>query len=207
MAKTIILIGRKGGSGKTTLAHAIGHGLGSLHTPISALVVTTEADSEVPKQGSRRYLSVDDRSGASLQAVLEKAFDHEKLVVIIDGAARRPGADAAAADLADLILIPFTASRQDVGLALMDLERFPQAYAVPNRWPTHPGTKERAARLLNAIPHDRRMPLVPAIPKLADICDHELYPQLVSEFAAPCRTLAVEALTRMNLSVQDFMDS
>jgi hypothetical protein len=48
------------------------------------------------------------------------------------------------------------------------------------------------------------MPLVSMIPKLADIIDDELYSTLVSDFSAPCRTLALETLNRLNLSIHDF---
>lgn len=150
MAELVAVLGRKGGCGKATLAHALAHGLGSLPRPIDTVVITTDPDCRPPAEG-RRYLPLDGRDPAEAVRLLERLVTRERLVVVFDGAARRGDADAAAAHIANLVLLPMGPSIQDLRVALADLERLPRAVVLPNRWPTHPLVRERARRLLEAI--------------------------------------------------------
>lgn len=205
MAKVIAVLGTKGGSGKTTTAHALGHGFGSLPKPISCLVVTTDEGTNVPGRENRRYLPADGTTGPKLQRVLRPIIDRKDVVVVIDGAARRVGADEAAANLADLVIVPMDPSPQALDTALRDLERFPKAIALPMRWPSHRDTRSRADRLLTRLPAKRWLPPFPNVAKLSDILDDALYPAHATSISAPCRTLVHEVLHRMKLEPSDLV--
>jgi chromosome partitioning protein len=207
VAKVVAILGRKGGAGKTSLAHALGHGLGSLPTPVMAAVVTTDELTPVPPRTGRRYLPVAGHTGELFQRNVRALLDRDDVVLVIDGAASRPAADQAAAKMADLVLVPFTPAEQDVAVVLKDLEAYPKAVAVPNRWPTHPKVRERADAYLARIPAARRFSPVPAVPKLAEILNGETYPRVASDLAASCRAFAMEVLSRLRLSPIDLIDA
>lgn len=199
MARIIAVVGTKGGSGKTTTAHALGHGFGSLPQPISCIVITTDEGTPIPNRENRRYIPADGTTGEGLKRVLSPVMDRDDVFVIIDGAARRTGADEAVTRIADLVIIPLDPSPQALEWALRDLERFPMALALPTRWPSHRDTRARADRLLTQLPAKRWLPPFPAIPKLADILDDGLYPTHASALSSSCKALAVEILHRLQV--------
>jgi hypothetical protein len=45
--------------------------------------------------------------------------------------------DVELAGLADLVLLPFRDSHEDLRTVAADLARFPQARALPSQWPTN----------------------------------------------------------------------
>jgi len=195
MAKVVALAGSKGGTGKSTMAHLLAHGAGSLARAIPAVVVTTDPEDRVLTD-QRRYLVVDGRTPALLADELQRLLPVERLLIVVDGAAARPDLDKVVAELADLVLVPFGPSAQDAERAAANLAALPKAVALPNRWPTHTGTAKRARRWLEAIPSDRRLPPFRAIPKLDGLLSAEGYGDLAYDIAAPSRGLVLEALAR-----------
>jgi hypothetical protein len=46
--------------------------------------------------------------------------------------------------LADLVLLPFRDSHEDIRTVIRDLEMFPRAYAIPSQWPIIPWQRDAA---------------------------------------------------------------
>lgn len=202
MAKVIALTGSKGGTGKTSLSHLLGHGAGSLPRAIPAVVITTDPEDEV-LQDERRYLVVDGRTPKQLADELERLLPVERLLIIVDGAAARPDLDALVSEIADVVLVPFGPSAQEAARAAKNLEMMPRAVGLPNRWPTHPGVAKRAKRWLEALPAKRRLPPFKAIPRLDGLVASEGYQDLAYDVAAPARGLILEVLSLAKVDPSD----
>ncbi len=70
MAKTIVIAGDKGGSGKTTTSHAIAHGL-AMHG-VHAFHISTDPRREILPAEARRYATLDGRDPKALGAILDR---------------------------------------------------------------------------------------------------------------------------------------
>lgn len=146
MATIIGILGNKGGTGKTTLTHLVAHGLALAgHRVVAA---TTDAGREPLSKQHRRYLPVDARTPEALEKVAAKLANVDGWYGVLDGGANRPQTDERLAALADLVLLPFRDSPEDLRVVLRDLERFPGAYALPSQWPTNVWQREAAERAL-----------------------------------------------------------
>jgi chromosome partitioning protein len=199
MARFIAFLGEKGGSGKSSLAHLAAHGFGSLPKAIDAVVVTTDPSDEVHPI-PRRYLVVDGRDHGTLPTLLHR-LDHQgdRLMVIVDGAAGRIVVDTALTKIADLILVPFTPAYSDAVRAAKHLQRLSGAVGVPNRWPSHPGSKAHANKLLDLLPRDRLLDPLATVGKVADLLHPGEYSRAASSLSRPAQAFALEILYRMNI--------
>ena len=204
MAKIIAFAGSKGGTGKSSLSHLLGHGAGSLGRPIRSVVLTTDPD-EKPLVGTRRrYAVIDAReSPERLAAELERLMRVERLLVIVDGAARRAGLDALLAQVADLVVVPFGPVPQDAQRAVEALATMPRAVALPNRWPSHAGVAKRARRWLRMVPEDRCMAPFRTVPKIDGLLDADSYLDVTYDLAQPGRNLLLEILARAGVDPDD----
>jgi len=203
VAKLIVVAGEKGGTGKSTIAHLIGHGCGSLPRPIDCAVVTTDPG-DMPISGSRRYLPVDGRDPAKLAGILSALDQQERLLIVLDGAAAREQVDKLASGMADLILLPFGPSIQDATRAWRDMERMPNAVALPNRWPTHRDVAARAQQWMDMIPADRRLPPVPALPRTDELLGADAsYARVATPLNKPALGLVLEVLYRLGIHPLD----
>lgn len=205
MARVIAFAGSKGGTGKSTLSHLAAHGAGSLPRPIPAVVVTTDPEDGLAG-GERRYVVVDGRSPALLADQLRRLLGMERLLVLVDGVANRADVDRVLAEIADLVVIPFGPSAQDGARAASNLDLLPTAVAMPNRWPTHPGVAKRARRWLAAVPTQRRLPPLRAIPRLDALLGPDSYGDIAYEIAGPARGLILELLARAGIDPVDLAD-
>jgi chromosome partitioning protein len=195
MARVIAFAGSKGGTGKSTLSHLAAHGAGSLPKPIPTVVVTMDPEDALA-EGERRYVVVDGRSPPLLADQLQRLLSIERLLVIIDGVANRSDVDRILSEVADLVIIPYGPSAQDGARAAANLKALPMAVGMPNRWPTHPGVARRARRWLEAVPGDRRLPALKAIPRLDALLSRDSYGEIAYEIAAPARGLILEILAK-----------
>ena len=198
MARVIAFAGSKGGTGKSTLSHLAAHGAGSLSRPIPTIVVTTDPEDTLA-EGERRYVVVDGRSPPLLADQLQRLLVIDRLLVIVDGVANRSDVDRVLGEVADLVIIPYGPSAQDGARAAANLGSLSVAVGIPNRWPTHPGVAKRARRWLDAVPFDRRLPALKAIPKLDALLSRDSYGEIAYDIAAPARGLILEILARAGI--------
>jgi chromosome partitioning protein len=202
MAKFVATAGNKGGTGKSTLAHLIGHGAGSLPHPIDCVVITTDEDDE-PVTGQRRYLPIDGRDLSKLGPLLTELDQNDRLLIILDGAAARPEIDQLVQTVADLVLLPYGPSTQEVQRVLKDLERLPEAVALPNRWPTHADVKERAGRFLELVPQSRRLPPIPQLSRTDELLDPTGYARVSTPLSRKAQQVTLEILHRIKVHPYD----
>jgi len=139
---------------------------------------------------------VDGRSPPLLADQLQRLLGIERLLVIIDGVANRSDVDRILGEVADLVIIPYGPSAQDGTRAAANLKALPVAVGMPNRWPTHPGVARRARRWLEAVPGNRRLPALKAIPRLDALLSRDSYGEIAYEIAAPARGLILEILAK-----------
>lgn len=198
MARVIAFAGSKGGTGKSTLSHLAAHGAGSLSRPIPTIVVTTDPEDALA-EGERRYVVVDGRSPPLLADQFQRLLAIDRLLVIVGGVANRSDVDRVLGEVADLVIIPFGPSAQDGARAAANLGSLPVAVGMPNRWPTHPGVAKRARRWLEAVPSDRRLPALKAIPRLDALLSRDSYGEIAYDIAAPARGLILEILARAGI--------
>jgi chromosome partitioning protein len=198
VAKVIFFAGEKGGSGKSSLAHLAAHGFGSLPRQVDAVVVVTDPSDEI-HEVSRRYFVADGRDHGKLAALLARLDADDKLMVIVDGAAAATRVDEAVSRVADLICVPCTPAHHDVVRAARSLARLSGSVAVPNRWPTHPGTRKHANDLLTLLPKDRTLGSIAMIPKVADLLHPEQYGRAATTLSRPGQSFAIELLHRMKI--------
>jgi chromosome partitioning protein len=146
MADIICVIGNKGGTGKTTLSHMLCQGMGLLGQ--RSVCVLTDTDREPLEPQGRRYLVADARKGNALVQVNDKIRSLPAWMGVIDGGGNRTEMDRRLYGLADLVLLPFRDSHEDIRTVIRDLELFPRAYAIPSQWPTLPWLREAADRMV-----------------------------------------------------------
>lgn len=149
--KVITIFGSKGGTGKSTLAHALAFGA----TLRGEMGIVVHTDNRPPVDCTGRpYGYVDGRDPEHIVRVLENAKQHEGLLVI-DGGGNRPAFDSVIAQAADLVLVPVTLNAEDIRLASSDLERLPEAWAIFNRWPVNWFARAVAERYATRLPQER----------------------------------------------------
>lgn len=203
MARIVALVGSKGGSGKSTAAHLIAHGCGSLPRPVTAVVLTTDPE-ERPRADRRRYLVADARTPEKLLAEMDRLSGVERLLIVVDGAAARADLDHLVSEVADIAVLPFRAAAHDAERARDNLARLPRALALPMDWPRHPGTAKRARRWLAGMPPERLLPPFPHLPRLDGFMGEEGgYLAAAYEVASASRGLALEVLARAGIDPDD----
>lgn len=144
MADIICVIGNKGGTGKTTLSHMLCQGMGLLGQ--RSVCVLTDTHREPLDPADRRYLIADARSREALTKVVDKIRSLKAWLGVIDGGGNRTEMDRRLYGIADLVLLPFRDSHEDIRTVIRDLEMFPRAYAVPTQWPTNAWQREAAEK-------------------------------------------------------------
>jgi chromosome partitioning protein len=154
MGKIVCIIGNKGGTGKTTLSHVLAHGFGLFGMRTVALLTDTYRDKLA--KAHRTYLPFDARSEDDLVTAITRLRSVEDWHGIADGGGNRPEVDDCLAELADLVLLPFRESHEDLRTVRRDLERFPRAWAIPSQWPTNPWSAVAAGRAVDQLLGEHR---------------------------------------------------
>lgn len=149
MADIICIIGNKGGTGKTTLSHMLCQGLGLLGQ--RSVCVLTDTYREPLSPEGRRYLVADARTRESLSKVTDKIRSLDAWMGVVDGGGNRTEMDRKLYSLADLVLLPFRDSHEDIRTLIRDLEMFPRAYAIPTQWPVIPWQRDAADRTMEDL--------------------------------------------------------
>lgn len=202
MADIICVIGNKGGTGKTTLSHMLCQGLGLLGQ--RSVCVLTDTDREPLDPLNRRYLTADARTSEALSKVVDKIRSLDVWLGVIDGGGNRTEMDHRLYGLADLVLLPFRDSHEDIRTVIRDLERFPRAYAVPMQWPTNVWQREAADRTVQeflASYQDRILDPVAVLSASKLLLQKQLPQCLPSALANACRGVSHQVVDLLQLQV------
>lgn len=202
MAKTIVLAGDKGGSGKTTSSHAIAHGLAMYG--IRAFHISTDPRREILPPDARRYATLDGRDPKALGGILDKLALMTGAVALIDGGGGRPDVDQVLARAADLTILPFMQSQTDLRVVEADMVRLPEAVGLPNRWPTQKWARDVADRELAQELGNLRDRLMSPVPEINGYVSLLRDSGAAARINPACKQLALRVLERMGLSLFSF---
>lgn len=201
MADIICVIGNKGGTGKTTLSHMLCQGMGLLgHRSVCVL---TDMHREPLAPAGRRYLVADARSREALAKVADKIRSLNTWMGVIDGGGNRTEMDRKLYALADLVLLPFRDSHEDIRTVIRDLEMFPRAYAIPTQWPTNPWAREAAERTVADMLGNYRDRILDPVHVLASsklLLQKQIPPALPTPLANASRAAARQVLDLLQVS-------
>jgi chromosome partitioning protein len=202
MADIICVIGNKGGTGKTTLSHMLCQGMGLLGQ--RSVCVLTDTCREPLEPAGRRYLVADARTREALGKVVDKVRSLKAWMGVIDGGGNRTEMDRKLYSVADLVLLPFRDSHEDIRTVIRDLEMFPRAYAIPTQWPTNAWQREAADKTVAELlaPYRDRI-LTPAFALSATklLLQKEIPGVLPSPVTNACRGVARQVLELLQISV------
>lgn len=201
MADIICVIGNKGGTGKTTFSHMLSQGMGLVGQ--RAVCVLTDTDRDPLNPANRRYLTADARSPEALVKIVDKIRTLPAWLGIIDGGGNRTEMDRKLYGIADLVLLPFRDSHEDIRTVTRDLERFPQAYAVPMQWPTNVWQLEAARKTVGEFLsqyHDRILDPVYALPDSKLLLQKQMPITLPAPLIESCCHVAQQVIDLLQLT-------
>jgi chromosome partitioning protein len=204
MADIICVIGNKGGTGKTTLSHMLCQGMGLLGQ--RSVCVLTDTHREPLDPSGRRYLLADARSREALVKVVDKVRSLKAWLGIIDGGGNRTEMDRRLYGVADLVLLPFRDSHEDIRTVIRDLEMFPRAYAIPTQWPTNAWQREAAEKTvaeLLAPYRDRILDPVFSLSGSKILLQKNMPEGLPTPLANACRAAAHQVVDLLQLSLDN----
>ncbi len=202
MADIICVIGNKGGTGKTTLSHMLCQGLGLLGQ--RSVCVLTDTWREPLDPAGRRYLVADARSREALTKVTDKIRSLQAWMGVIDGGGNRTEMDRKLYGVADLVLLPFRDSHEDIRTVVRDLEMFPRAYAIPTQWPTNAWQREAAEKTVQdmlAPFRDRLLEPVFSLSASKLMLQKEIPATLPTPLANAARAVANQVLDLLQISI------
>jgi chromosome partitioning protein len=166
----VFFAGIKGGAGKSATSHAAC--LGATLRNQAAVYVLTDPKRKLRADG-RPYGVLDGREPHMLANILSESHKGLNGWTIIDGGGNRPAFDEAVAAVADLCILPFRASEEDLDMVADDLSRIPNAVAWPTAWPTNPYASRAAGfmieALVKAFPLRVINPPIPFVNSVADL--------------------------------------
>jgi hypothetical protein len=203
MADIICVIGNKGGTGKTTLSHMLCQGLGLLGQ--RSVCVLTDTGREPLDPAGRRYLVADARSREALGKVAGKIRSLPAWMGVIDGGGNRTEMDRKLYGLADLVLLPFRDSHEDMHTLMRDLEMFPRAYAIPMQWPINAWQREAAETAVQdmlAPYRDRLLDPVFALSASKLLLQKEIPAPLPTQLANAARGVAHQVLELLQITIE-----
>jgi hypothetical protein len=204
MADIVCVIGNKGGTGKTTLSHMLCQGLGLMGQ--RSVCVLTDTYREPLDPAGRRYLVADARTREALGKVVDKVRSLKAWMGVIDGGGNRTEMDRKLYSVADLVLLPFRDSHEDIRTVVRDLEMFPHAYAIPSQWPTNVWQREAADKTvadLLAPYRDRILAPVATLSASKLLLQKDLPTGLPSPLGNACRGVARQVLDLLQIAVPE----
>jgi len=202
MADIICVIGNKGGTGKTTLSHMLCQGLGLLGQ--RSVCVLTDTWREPLDPAGRRYLVADARNPEALTRLTDKIRLLHAWMGVIDGGGNRGEMDRKLYGVADLVLLPFRDSPEDIRTVARDLEMFPRAYAIPTQWPTNAWQREAAEKTVQDMltPYrDRILGPVFALSASKLLLQKEIPVALPTPLANASRGVAQQVLDLLQITI------
>ena len=207
MADIICVIGNKGGTGKTTISHMLCQGMGLLGQ--RSVCVLTDTCREPLDPAGRRYLVADARSREALTKVTSKIRSLKSWMGVIDGGGNRTEMDRNLYGVADLVLLPFRDSHEDIRTVIRDLEMFPRAYAIPSQWPTNVWQREAAEKTIDEFLSrfgDRILSPVATLSASKQLLQKTIPGSLPSALANASRGIARQVLDLLQISFADEED-
>ena len=121
---------------------------------------------------------------------------------VIDGGGNRAEVDRTLNGLADIVLLPFRDSHEDLRTVLHDLDAFPHAYALPSQWPTNAWARDAAdrsvAQMLGAH-RDRLLHPVASLSASKLLLQKTIPDGLPSNVGNACRALARQVMEVMEI--------
>jgi chromosome partitioning protein len=208
MADIICVIGNKGGTGKTTISHMLCQGMGLLGQ--RSVCVLTDTCREPLDPAGRRYLVADARSREALTKVTSKIRSLKSWMGVIDGGGNRTEMDRNLYGVADLVLLPFRDSHEDIRTVIRDLEMFPRAYAIPSQWPTNVWQREAAEKTIDEFLSrfgDRILSPVATLSASKQLLQKTIPGSLPSALANASRGIARQVLDLLQISFADEEDA
>jgi hypothetical protein len=125
---------------------------------------------------------------------------------VIDGGGNRTEMDRRLYSVADLVLLPFRDSHEDIRTVIRDLEMFPRAYAIPSQWPTNPWQREAAEKAVDELlaPYrDRILAPVSSLSASKLLLHKQLPHGLPSPLSNACRSVARQVLELLQINIED----
>ena len=144
----VFIAGSKGGVGKSATSHLAC--LGAILRNQPAAYVLTDPNRKIRGEG-RPYSVFDGREPNQLANIIGASHLTLNGWLIIDGGGNRPAFDAAIAAEANLCILPFRASEEDLDTVAEDMRRIPNAVAWPTAWPTNSFAGKAAAYYVEAL--------------------------------------------------------
>lgn len=208
MNKLICVIGNKGGTGKTSITHMMCHGFGLLG--MRSIAVLTDPAREPLLRGNRNYTPLDGRTPEKLEKILEKFQSMPDWIGVIDGGANRQEMDEFLYEQAQLVLLPFRESHEDIRTVRKDLDVFSAAFGIPSQWPKNPWQQMAAEHTLDELMQDYRPRLLDPVYTVSSsklLLETQLPNELPTVLNNVCRGLAKQALTRLATDTQQNINS
>lgn len=173
--KRIFFAGSKGGVGKSATSHLAC--LGAILCNQAAAYVLTDPDREIRDHG-RPYDVLDGRKPKDLANILSASESTSDGWLIIDGGGNRPAFDSEIAQEADLCILPYRPSHEDMDTVCRDMERIPNALAWPTAWPTNifaiPSAQSFISRLSKKFPSRVITKPIPFVNSASDLLAESL---------------------------------
>ncbi|TAK89451.1 MAG: hypothetical protein EPO06_11515 [Burkholderiaceae bacterium] len=204
MAKIVCIIGNKGGTGKTTLSHMLAYGMGLFGK--YTVAVLTDAERFKVSKNQRNYLPFDARKPENLEKVIAKLHSVPNWYGVIDGGGNRPEMDRKLAACSDIVLLPFRDSHEDIRTVIQDLQRFPNAYALPSQWPTNQWQQAASARTVEQLLRDYKARLLEPVFQLSStkmFLQEDLPESLPTPLNNACRALTMQVMELMGISLTE----
>ncbi|MGL4408106.1 hypothetical protein [Zoogloea sp.] len=195
MSQIICIIGNKGGTGKTTLSHMLCQGFGLLGQRSACILTDVEREPLLPD--GRRYVLADARNPDAMHKVIAKLRSMPNWVGVIDGGGNRSEMDKLISSYADLILLPFRDSHEDMRTVRKDLASFPQAYALPAQWPSNAWQRDAAERNITQLLDPYRSRLLQPTASLSAskmLLQRQIPDSLPTPLGNACRALARQVM-------------
>lgn len=154
MTNLVFIGGQKGGTTKTTTAHLMC--LGAILHKQPAAYVLTDPHRSIKAEG-RPYGVLDGRDPLQLAQILTVSQNTQNGWLIIDGGGNRQAFDKEMAVAADITLLPFRDSEEDLEAVSRDLAALPNSFALPSAWSTNKHAQQASQRFIDAL--ERAYPL------------------------------------------------
>jgi len=148
MTNLVFIGGQKGGTTKTTTAHLMC--LGAILHKQPAAYVLTDPHRSIKAEG-RPYGVLDGRDPLKLAQIITASQNTQNGWLIIDGGGNRQAFDKEMATAADITLLPFRDSEEDLEAVSRDLAALPNSFALPSAWPTNKHAQQAAQRFIDAL--------------------------------------------------------